>query len=91
MFLNAHEQVDSILSDARHELYASFAKISAHAASTIWDLFGLGFSIDSTNLEHVFISNLNASKITAAMHASTLTGSMAMQLVGLSADIFVWI
>ncbi|CAE7695322.1 unnamed protein product, partial [Symbiodinium microadriaticum] len=59
--------------------YASFAKIADSAVENMWNTMNLPFSVETTELEHAFISNLKEPMITAAVHANPMTSSMAIQ------------
>jgi len=56
--------------------YASFAKIDNKLVGDLWDLLGLPFSVEDTNIEHAFISNLKKSMITAQLHANPVFSSL---------------
>ncbi len=60
--------------------YASFAKISDEAVAELWNLMNLPFKVETAELEHAFISNLETNMITASIHANPMTSSMAIQV-----------
>jgi hypothetical protein len=70
--------------------HVSFANLTnRESIQKMWDLLNLPFSLDQTNFEHAFISNLVSDQMTASFHANPITDSMGVQLVGKKTWLFL--
>lgn len=70
--------------------HVSFANLTnRESIQKMWDLLHLPFSLDQTNFEHAFISNLVSDQMTASFHANPITDSMGVQLVGKKTWLFL--
>jgi hypothetical protein len=65
--------------------YASFAKMNDETVEMLWNLLKLPFSVNTAQLEHAFISNLEKPIVTAGFHANPMTNSVAIQVMRMCA------
>ncbi len=86
VMIDAHQ----MLTDDGKGFHVSFANLTNRdSIQKMWNLLNLPFSLDQTNFEHAFISNLVSDQMTAAFHANPITDSMAVQLVGKKTWLFL--